>query len=146
MSKRKKIIKIIGAALALSIIFLVMLLSIPKINSTWVLAYAQKAELPQMIVAHNGDYDFSNDPMYIASEPVELIWEAKGGELTLTDRTNGTTYEGTYIKTSGLFNIHDGFIHKSYAVVINGIEGTANFSSRNTLFVSIGGYYLTFEK
>ena len=38
-------------------------------------------------------------------------------------------------------------INQSYTVVINGIEGTANISSKlgRTLFVSIGDYYLHFD-
>lgn len=59
---------------------------------------AQNEKLPNIIIAHNADYDITNDEnsLYKFSKPVELICEAKGGKLTITDKTNGITYEGTY--------------------------------------------------
>ena len=111
---------------------------------TWVLSYAQQAEPPLFVVAHNDDYDFSNvdNSLYKFSKPIELTLEANDGKLILTDTTNGNIYEGTYkVKSWGKH------INQSYTVAIDGIEGTANISSKygRTLFVSIGGYYLHFE-
>ena len=110
----------------------------------WVLSYAQQAEPPLFVVAHNDDYSFSDvdSSLYKFSKPIELTLEADDGKLILTDTTNGNIYEGTYkVKSWGKH------INQSYTVVINGIEGTANISSEfgRTLFVSIGDYYLNFE-
>ena len=110
----------------------------------WVLSYAQQAEPPLFVVAHNDDYDFSDvdSPLYKFSKPIELTLEANDGKLVLTDTTNGNAYEGTYkVKYWNTFR------RQSYAVVIDGVEGTANISSKygRTLFVSIGDYYLHFE-
>ena len=111
---------------------------------TWVLSYAQQAEPPLFVVAHNDDYSFSDvdSLLYKFSKPIELTLEADDGKLILTDTTNGNIYEGTYkVKSWGKH------INQSYTVVINEIEGTANISSKlgRTLFVSIGNYYLHFE-
>lgn len=113
-------------------------------KGTWVLSLAQQAEPPHSVVAHHKDYDFSNEEssLFEFSKPIELICEAKDGKLVLTDKTNGETYEGTYkVKTWKKFT------NQSFTVVIEGVEGVANISSRldPTLFVSIGDYYLTFD-
>lgn len=111
---------------------------------TWVLSFAQQAD-PFFVVAHNPEYDFSDDDsnIFVFSKEIELTCVAKDGKLTLTDKTNGKTYEGTYTVTS--WNRSSG---QSYAIVINGKKGTANISSRfnRTLFISLGDYYLNFEK
>jgi len=111
---------------------------------TWVLSYAQQAEPPLFVVAHNDDYNFSDvdSPLYKFSKPIELTLEAKDGKLILNDTTNSNTYEGSYkIKSWGKFT------KQRYSIVIDGVEGTANISSNSgrTLFVSVGGYYLHFD-
>ena len=116
-------------------------------NRTWLLSYAQQADAPTFVIAHNADYDFSGDEsnLFNFSKPVELTLQAKDGKLLLIDKTNGKTYEGTYEVASDRFGKFSVFTKKSYTVVIDGLQGTANFSSNRTLFVSIGGYYLNFE-
>ena len=93
------------------------------------------------------EYDFSDDKsgLYDVSKPIELTLEANDGKFLLIDNTNGKTYEGTYEAASGRFGKFRAFTKKSYTVVIDGLQGTASFSSNRTLFVSIGGYYLNFE-
>ena len=146
MGKKEKRMAILGLVVAGVIFAAILNFVIPNIeNRDWVLAYAHKAD-PFIMVAHGLDYDFSNinDPMYSVSKPVELTLEASGGEMILTDKTNGKTYEGTYRKSQGRFGTRRGVSNRSYTVVIDGIEGTAYFSSTRTLLVSIDGYYLTF--
>lgn len=129
-------------------IIIFLLLSLPRIeNRTWVLSYAKKIEAPYSVVVHGKDFNVSNsdDPIFKFSKPIELICEAKGGKLVLTDKTNGKTYEGTYQRDYGRFGKFRVFAKESYTVVIDGIEGTANFSTNRTLFVSIGGYSLNFD-
>ena len=111
---------------------------------TWVLSYAQQAEPPLLVVAHNDDYNFSDidSSLYKFSKPIELMLEADDGKLILTDITNSNTHRGTYkVKAWGKH------IDQSYTVVIDGVEGTANISSKlgRTLLVSIGNYNLHFE-
>lgn len=148
MNKNKKIIVFSVIAILCVIIFVFIILSMPKLeNRTWLLSYAQQAEAPRFVVAHNDSYDFSNDEsgLFELSKPIELTCEAKDGKLLLIDKTNGKTYEGTYKVDSDRFGKFRVFAKKSYTVVIDGLEGTANLSSNRTLFVSIGGYYLNFE-
>ena len=144
MKKREKLIAILAIAVACAILVLIFAFVIPNIeNRDWVLAYAQKTNPYYRVVAHGVDYDFSNinDPMYSASKPVELTLEANDGNLIITDKTNGKTYTGTYRSSLGVL----GFFNKTYTVEIDGIEGTANLSTRRTLFMSLDGYALTFE-
>ena len=143
MGKKEKRIAILGLVVAGVIFAAILNFVIPNIeNRDWVLAYAHKAD-PFIMVAHGEDFN-SSDPMYGFSKFVELTLEANGGELILTDKTNGKTYEGTYRKSQGRFGTRRGVSNRSYTVVIDGIEGTAYFSSTRTLLVSIDGYYLTF--
>ena len=62
---------------------------------TWVLSYAQQAEPPLSVVAHNDDYVFS---VFKFSKPIELTLEAKDGKLILNDTTNSDTYMKAVIK------------------------------------------------
>ena len=128
--------------IAVILVLLIFIFAMPDIdNRTWELSYAQQAVAPYFVVAHGKDFDVSGkkDPMYSASKPIELILEAKNGKLILTDKTNGKTYEGTYESNSGRFG------KRSYNIVIDGVEGSANMSTYKTLFMSVGGYCLTFE-
>ena len=140
----KKHIKAFAVALVCIGVAVFLLCSIPTIeNRTWVLFTATQADLP-FVVAHDKDYDLSKDQsgLFQNSKPIELICQAEDGKLVLIDKTNNKTYEGTYTSTSGRFGAFKKF--KTYTVVIDGLEGTANISSDKTLFVSVGGYSLTF--
>lgn len=110
---------------------------------TWVLSYAQQAEPPFFVVAHNEDYDFSDvdSSLFEFSQPIELTLEAKDRKLILTDTTNGKTYEGTYKVKSW-----NRFANQSYLVFVDGMEGTANVISESgrQLFIAIGDYELYF--
>ena len=116
-------------------------------HRTWVLSYVQQTESPYFVVAHNADYNFSEDEsgLFDFSKEVELTLEAKDGKLLIVDKTNEKTYEGTYTINHGKHGRFRVFKNKTYAVVINGLDGTANFSTNRTLFVSIDGYGLYFE-
>ena len=147
MKKIKNKVFIAICVILCAVIIFFFIFAIPNIEGrTWVLSSVQQAEAPFFVVAHNKDYDFSNDEsmLFQFSKPIELICKAKDGKLILTDKTNSQTYEGTYsANSSGRFGIYK---RGSYTVVIDGVEGTANISSdlNRTLFVSIGGYYLNF--
>ena len=148
LNKSKKIFAFLVIAVLCLIISFHLILVMPKFeHRTWQLSYAQQADAPHFVVAHNAEYDFSNDEsgLYDFSEPIELTLEANDGKLLLIDKTNGKTYEGTYEVASARFGKLRAFAKKSYTVVIDGLQGTASFSSNRTLFVSIGGYYLNFE-
>ena len=62
MKKAKKIIiRVFWVILCVSIIMFWISLVPSMENRTWLLSYAQQAEAPYFVVAHNSDYDFSGD-------------------------------------------------------------------------------------
>ena len=141
LEKFKTLIEVVGTVGFCFSIVAILFFSAPTLeNRTWVLFTAQKSGV---VVAHDKGYDLSGDTsgLFGASKPIELICEAEDGKLVLTDVTNSKTYEGTY-KSIGAFSFFKQF--KTYTVVIDGLEGTANISSNKTLFVSVGGYSLNF--
>ena len=148
MKRSKKIIIFSAIVIFCVIIATILISTMPNLEKrTWILSYAQQGTSPCFVVAHNPNYDFSDDEsgLFESSQAVELMLEAKDGKLLLIDKTNEKTYEGTYTVNSswrGKFRI---FKNKIYTVVIDGLEGTANFSTNRTLFVSIDGYCLYFE-
>ena len=148
MKKSKNVILFLATIVLCIIISVISIFSMPRLeHRTWVLSYAQQAEAPCFVVAHNPDYNFSEDEsgLFDFSKEVELTLEAKDGKLIIVDKTNEKTYEGTYTVTSGGIGRFRVFKNKTYAIVINGLEGTANFSTNRTLFISIDGYCLYFE-
>ena len=148
MKKSKKIIAFSAIVILCVTVFIFLISNTPKLeNRTWLLSYAQQADAPHFVLAHNAEYDFSDDKsgLFDFSEPTELTLKANDGKILLIDKTNGKTYEGTYELASGRFGKFRIFTKKSYTVVIDGLQGTVSFSSNRTLFVSIGGYYLNFE-
>ena len=148
MSKSKKRVFSCPIAILGIVISVFLIAAMPRIEKrTWTLSYAQQAEAPYSVVAHNKDYDFSDDEsgLFAFSKAVELTLEANDGKLMIVDKTNGKTYEGTYTVNSGERGRFRTFQNKTYTVVIDGLEGPANFSTNRTLFISIDGYYLYFQ-
>lgn len=141
-SRKNRFVPIIIVVLA--IVFWVVFIGVGIEAHSWELSYVQQAEAPYFVVAHNKNYDISeNDDFYKFSKPMELEMKAKNGKLVITDKTNNKVYNGTYKFTSWSKRYH-----YSYKIVIEGKEGIANISSRfnRTLFMSVDGYYLNFRK
>ena len=112
---------------------------------TWELSTAQQVA-PFLTIAHNPDYDFSDDhPLWALSKPVDLILVAENGKLTITDKTNNKIYSGNY-----KVELWSKFLRQGYEIMIEGKTGTANISNGSffnptSLFMSIDGYCLNFE-
>lgn len=65
----------------------------PKIDEyTWVMTSVQSIEAGGQAVA----YGEGGSSTLEGAKQIELVCEAQGGNLTLTDRTNDRTYTGTY--------------------------------------------------
>ena len=144
----KKVIAFSGIVILCIIVAVILIFTMPRLeNRMWILSYAQQAEAPYFVVAHNTAYDFSDDEigLFDFSKAVELTLEAKDGKLLIIDKTNGKIYEGTYTINYGDRGRFRVFKNKNYTFVIDGLEGTANVSTNRILFVSIGGYGLYFE-
>lgn len=86
------------------------------------------------------------DELYPDAEIVDLTLIAKDGEITITDTTNGKTYNGTYKVQKKTSKGTD------YEIIIDGVTGYATLSPTEyydgseepTLPISIGDYSIYF--
>ena len=86
------------------------------------------------------------DELYPEAEIVDLTLTAKDGEITITDNTNGMTYNGTYEVMQKTPKGTD------YEIIIDGVTGYATVSPTEyyddseipTLPINIDGYSLYF--
>ena len=86
------------------------------------------------------------DELYPEAEIVDLTLTAKDGEITITDNTNGKTYNGTYEVMQKTPKGTD------YEIIIDGVTGYATVSPTEyydeteipTLPINIDGYSLYF--
>ena len=110
---------------------------------TWELEYATTTQPAYSVIAHKKGYDFSDEPMFSASDEVEVTLTAKKGIITITDKTNNKTYEGTYKRH---------FSRKSssgyYTIEIDGKKGSINYvsSNHNEIIMTIDSYSVCFGK
>ena len=117
----KKVIAFSGIVILCIIVAVILIFTMPRLeNRTWILSYAQQAEAPYFVVAHNTAYDFSDDEigLFDFSKAVELTLEAKDGKLLIIDKTNGKIYEGTYTINYGDRGRFRVFKNKNYTFVI----------------------------
>lgn len=86
------------------------------------------------------------DELYPDAEIVDMTLTAKDGEITITDNTNGKTYNGTYEVMQKTPKGTD------YEIIIDGVNGYATVAPTEyydgtespTLPINIGGYSLYF--
>ena len=86
------------------------------------------------------------DELYPDAEIVDMTLTAKDGEITITDTTNGKTYNGTYEVIQKTPKGTD------YEIIIDGVTGYATVAPTEyydgteipTLPINIGGYSLYF--
>lgn len=111
----------------------------------WVLAYAFDNEYPGIIIAHQKGVDVSDNERYATSEEVDVVMELSFGRLTITDKTHGKVYEGTYkLKTRGRRGRPS-----SYKITIGDSEGTMTHNSVGgirQMNMAIDGYAIYFVK
>ena len=81
----------------------------------WKMRYVMRGENDQVII----DAIDKEDSVYPNAKIVELTLIAKYGKLTLTDHTNGKTYDGTYAVESKTPS------GTNYSVTIDGKKGYA---------------------
>ena len=111
----------------------------PKIDEyTWVMTSVQSMEAGGQAVA----YGEKGSSTLEGAKQIELVCEAQGGNLTLTDRTNDRTYTGTYQQSQ-----RDS---KStiYEVDVDGTSGVAVAAMTpyqdGTLIFNLGDYTVNF--
>ena len=115
----------------------------PKIDEyTWVMTSVQSIEAGGQAVA----YGEGGSSTLEGAKQIELVCEAQGGNLTLTDRTNDRTYTGTYQQSqrdskSTIYEVNvDGTSGVGVATMTTYQDGTQD----PTLIFNLGDYTVNF--
>ena len=115
----------------------------PKIDEyTWVMTSVQSMEAGGQAVA----YGEGGSSTLEGTKQIELVCEAQGGNLTLTDRTNDRTYTGTYQQSqrdskSTMYEVDvDGTSGVAVAAMTTYQDGTQD----PTLIFNLGDYTVNF--
>lgn len=115
----------------------------PKIEDyTWILRTAMHVENGQPVI----DATDGTDTAHSEAKKVDVTLSASNGIITVTDNTNGKTYDGTYTVQGKTPEGTD------YEISVNGINGYATVamttyadgSEEPTLPISLGEYTLYF--
>lgn len=133
-----------GLLLALLLVLLTACSSkAPKIDEyTWVMTSVQSMETGGQSVA----YGEKGSSTLEEAKQIELVCEAQGGNLTLTDRTNDRTYTGTYQQSqrdskSTIYEVDvDGTSGVAVAAMTTYQDGTQD----PTLIFNLGDYTVNF--
>lgn len=133
-----------GLLLALLLVLLTACSSkAPKIDEyTWVMTSVQSMEAGGQAVA----YGEGGSSTLEGAKQIELVCEAQGGNLTLTDRTNDRTYTGTYQQSqkdskSTIYEVNvDGTSGVAVAAMTTYQDGTQD----PTLIFNLGDYTVNF--
>ena len=111
----------------------------PKIDEyTWVMTSVQSMEAGGQAVA----YGEKGSSTLEGAKQIELVCEAEGGNLTLTERTNDRTYTGTYQQSqrdskSTIYEVDvDGTSGVAVAAMTTYQDGTQD----STLIFNLGDY------
>lgn len=115
----------------------------PKIDEyTWVMTSVQSMGAGGQAVA----YGEGGSSTLEGAKQIELVCEAQGGNLTLTDRTNDRTYTGTYQQSqrdskSTIYEVDvDGTSGVAVAAMTTYQDGTQD----PTLIFNLGDYTVNF--
>lgn len=115
----------------------------PKIDEyTWVMTSVQSMEAGGQAVA----YGEKGSSTLEGAKQIELVCEAQGGNLTLTNRTNDRTYTGTYQQSqrdskSTIYEVDvDGTSGVAVAAMTTYQDGTQD----PTLIFNLGDYTVNF--
>ena len=109
---------------------------------TWVMTSVQSMDAGGQAVA----YGEGGSSMLEGAKQIELVCEAQGGNLTLTDRTNDRTYTGTYQQSqrdskSTIYEVDvDGTSGVAVAAMTTYQDGTQD----PTLIFNLGDYTVNF--
>lgn len=133
-----------GLLLALMLVLLTGCSSkTPKIDEyTWVMTSVQSMEAGGQAVA----YGEGGSSTLEGAKQIELVCEAQGGNLTLTERTNDRTYIGTYQQSqrdskSTIYEVDvDGTSGVAVAAMTTYQDGTQD----STLIFNLGDYTVNF--
>lgn len=115
----------------------------PKIDEySWVMTSVQSMEAGGQAVA----YGERGSSTLEEAKQVELICEAQGGTLTLTDRTNDRTYTGTYqqSQSDSKSTIYEVEVEGTSGVAVAAMTTYQDGTQDPTLIFNFGDYAVNF--
>lgn len=133
-----------GLLLALLLVLLTACSSkAPKIDEyTWVMTSVQSIEAGGQAVA----YGEKGSSTLEGAKQIELVCEAQGGNLTLTDRTNDRTYTGTYQQSQrdSKSTIYEVSVDGTSGVAVSAMTTYQDGTQDPTLIFNLGDYTVNF--
>ena len=115
----------------------------PKIDEyTWVMTSVQSMEAGGQAVA----YGEKGSSTLEGAKQIELVCEAQGGNLTLTDRTNDRTYTGTYQQSQrdSKSTIYEVNVDGTSGVAVSAMTTYQDGTQDPTLIFNLGDYTVNF--
>lgn len=115
----------------------------PKIDEyTWVMTSVQSMETDGQAVA----YGEKGGSTLEEAKQIELVCEAQGGNLTLTDRTNDRTYTGTYQESQrdSKSTIYEVDVDGTNGVAVAAMTTYQDGTQDPTLIFNLGDYTVNF--
>ena len=115
----------------------------PKIDEyTWVMTSVQSMEAGGQAVA----YGEKGSSTLEGAKQIELVCEAQGGNLTLTDRTNDRTYIGTYQQSQrdSKSTIYEVSVDGTSGVAVAAMTTYQDGTQDSTLIFNLGDYTVNF--
>lgn len=115
----------------------------PKIDEyTWVMTSVQSMEAGGQAVA----YGEGGSSTLEGAKQIELVCEAQGGNLTLTDRTNDRTYIGTYQQSQrdSKSTIYEVSVDGTSGVAVAAMTTYQDGTQDSTLIFNLGDYTVNF--
>lgn len=115
----------------------------PKIDKyTWVMTSVQSMEAGGQAVA----YGEKGSSTLEGAKQIELVCEAQGGNLTLTDRTNDRTYTGTYQQSQrdSKSTIYEVSVDGTSGIAVTAMTTYQDGTQDPTLIFNLGDYTVNF--
>lgn len=115
----------------------------PKIDEyTWVMTSVQSMEAGGQAVA----YGEGGSSTLEGAKQIELVCEAEGGNLTLTERTNDRTYTGTYQQSQrdSKSTIYEVSVDGTSGVAVAAMTTYQDGTQDSTLIFNLGDYTVNF--
>ena len=115
----------------------------PKIDEyTWVMTSVQSMEAGGQAVA----YGEKGSSTLEGAKQIELVCEAEGGNLTLTERTNDRTYTGTYQQSQrdSKSTIYEVSVDGTSGVAVAAMTTYQDGTQDSTLIFNLGDYTVNF--
>lgn len=115
----------------------------PKIDEyTWVMTSVQSMEAGGQAVA----YGEGGSSTLEGAKQIELVCEAQGGNLTLTERTNDRTYIGTYQQSQrdSKSTIYEVDVDGTSGVAVVAMTTYQDGTQDSTLIFNLGDYTVNF--